>query len=326
VAQIPRPTIRLIGELWLHGADWDLLAYPDLFRRLGAIVEGTGTVTRYVRYYGQAGGRTEVRFFGVDTDTIGYIPAGMIALELGEDTMSVYVPTLVGPAVSWRRQLTWNWLDRSGLGGLVGEFTVSVPADWTSVPNSLPIDFILSANAYFKRGNPADDDVALVEYDPLWRAKFSEMADWLRKTVPQEVLLRVEHYGSTAIPGMPAKPVIDILLEVPSFAQARRILIPAFNKIECEYWWYNDHMSFIFRKGLAGTRTHHIHAAPAGHRVWEGIVFRDYLRAHPDEGDRYATLKRELAERHATDREAYTNSKEGFVREVTAKALRLPHR
>ena len=71
-----------------------------------------------------------------------------------------------------------------------------------------------------------------------------------------------------------------------------------------------------------GTRTHHIYAAPGGHRVWEGIAFRNYLHAHPDEAVGYTALKRQLAEYHATDREAYTDSKDGFLRKVTAKALR----
>jgi len=94
------------------------------------------------------------------------------------------------------------------------------------------------------------------------------MANWLRNAIAPEIALRVEHYGSTAIPNMPAKPFIDTLLEVPSFAEARRSLIPVFNKPECEYWWYNGHMCFIVRKDPMGTRTHHIHAAPRGHRLW----------------------------------------------------------
>jgi GrpB-like predicted nucleotidyltransferase (UPF0157 family) len=77
------------------------------------------------------------------------------------------------------------------------------------------------------------------------------------------------------------------------------------------------------RKELMGPRTHHIHAGPARHRLWEGIAFRDYLRTHPDEASRYAALKHDLAEHLTTDREAYTNNKESFVREITAKALRL---
>ena len=323
VTQTPGMIMRLIGELCLRGADWDMAGFASLFERLGATINDVGAVTRYVRYYGDAGGRTEVCFFGIETDSIEYIPRGMVALELGDDTITVFKPTRTAPTIAWRGHLTWNWLDRSAPGAPVGEFTVHVPADWTSQTNPPPVEFVLSANAYFEKGKASDDDVRLVEYNLLWPVKFEEMASWLRKTIPREIALRVEHYGSTAIPNMPAKPVIDILLEVPSFSEARRSLIPIFNKPECEYWWYNDHLLFIIRKELMGTRMHHIHAAPAGHHLWEGIVFRDYLRTHPNEASRYAALKHELAERYATDREAYTNSREAFVREIAAKALRL---
>jgi len=68
-----------------------------------------------------------------------------------------------------------------------------------------------------------------------------------------------------------------------------------------------------------GIRTHHVHMAPRGHTLWEGISFRDYLRRHPGEAARYAALKRDLAARHAHDRERYTQAKTQFVREVMAK-------
>ena len=146
------------------------------------------------------------------------------------------------------------------------------------------------------------------------------MAGWLRNIVSPDIALRIEHYGSTAIPGIPAKPVIDILMEVPSFTEARRNLIPLFNKPECEYWWYDEHMVFIIRDRSTGLRTHHIHAAPKGHQVWQGLAFRDYLRTHPEDARRYATLKYKLAESHGNDREAYTDLKADFVNEIPFKA------
>jgi len=61
--------------------------------------------------------------------------------------------------------------------------------------------------------------------------------------------------------------------------------------------------------------------APAGHEIWNGLAFRDYLRSHPEDAARYVALKRELAGRHRTDRERYTEAKGAFVREMTEKAL-----
>ena len=322
MTQTLKPIMRLIGDLRLRGVDWLMPEFASLFERLGDTVEGTGVIKRYIRLYGDADGCTEVRFFGIEVALAEHIPEGMIALELSENTITVFEPMRTGPIVAWRGDLTWNWLDRSTPGAPVGEFSARVPADWTSQPHRSPIQFVFSANSYFAQGRAFDDDIHLVDYDPTWPARFDEMANWLRSAIAPEIVLHVEHYGSTAIPNMTAKPVIDILLEVPSFAEARRRLIPVFNKPECEYWWYNDHMCFIVRQEPMGTRTHHIHAAPKGHRIWEGIAFRDYLRTHPDEAARYAALKRQFAESHATDREAYTDSKDEFVRQVTAKALR----
>jgi len=322
VTQTPEPIIRLTGDLRKRGADWNTSEFELLFERLGAIVGGKGGIKRHVGYHGATGGTIEVRFFGIEVESIEQIPEGMIALELSEDSISVLEPLGTGTAIAWQGGLTWNCLDNSIPEAPVGEFTAHIPADWTSQPDQSQVRFVLSTNAYFEPGKVTDDDVRLVEYSPDWPARFAEMVSWLRSVISPEIVLRIEHYGSTAIPDIPAKPVIDILLEVPSFDEARQSLIPIFNKPECEYWWYNEHMLFIVRQEFMGARTHHIHVAPGGHVIWQGIAFRDYLRTHPDEAARYAVLKRELAEYHVDDREAYTDSKENFVREVTAKALR----
>lgn len=262
--------MRLIGGLRTRGADWSLSEFAALFERLGASVESAGVIKRYVRYFGEAGGCTEVRFCGIQVEFIERIPEGMVALELSENAIMVFKPGRTGPTADWRGDLTWDWLNRSALSAPVGEFVARIPTEWTSQSNDQPVQFVLSANSYFERGRALDDNIRLVEYEPTWPAKFDEMANWLRSAIAPGIALRVEHYGSTAIPNMPAKPVIDILLEVSSFTEASRNLIPVFNRPECEYWWYNDHMCFILRKELMGTRTHHIHAAPGGHRIWEG--------------------------------------------------------
>jgi len=309
--------MRLIGEMKLGGVEWTLEEYRCLFAKFGDMAEA-GKITRILRYYGMSGERINMRFFGVESDSVD-IPDGMVALELSEDTITAREP---GDKKSWRANLTWDWLDCSVPGAPVGDFTTRVPDDWISQKESQNLEFIITANSYFEKGKVADDDVRLVEYDPSWPAQYEAMANWLRKTIPPEILLRVEHFGSTAILGMPAKPVIDVLLEVPSFLEARRTLIPIFNQSKYEYWGYDDHILFIKRKEFMGTRTYHIHTAPSGGRFWERIAFRDYLRTHPDDAKRYADLKYELAQRHATDREAYTDTKETFVKEITEKALR----
>ena len=81
-------------------------------------------------------------------------------------------------------------------------------------------------------------------------------------------------------------------------------------------------MCFIVRDEVTGIRTYHIHLAPAGHRIWEGLAFRDYMRTHSGDAARYVALKLDLAKCYQKDREGYTDAKEAFVREITDMALR----
>jgi GrpB-like predicted nucleotidyltransferase (UPF0157 family) len=312
------PRIQLVGELLVDG-DWSLDAFGSLFGRLSSEVQHTGDMSRFIRFEGYTGGRCGLRFFGVEVDRIADVPEGMTGLDLGADRWAV-TGSVNGQEVNWQEKLTWRWYEQSAPGRIIGDFSAECPAGWGDQPDSL-YDFVVTAQAYFGRGKTCDDDVCLVDYAPSWPEQYKESADWLLETLGPEVALRVEHYGSTAIPDMPAKPVIDILVEVPSFELARESAIPLFSTPKVEYWWYSDHMVFIVREECMGRRTHHIHMAPKGHDVWEGLAFRDYLRSHKEEASRYAALKYKLAEDFRTDRERYTLAKEAFVREVIAKAL-----
>jgi GrpB-like predicted nucleotidyltransferase (UPF0157 family) len=167
------------------------------------------------------------------------------------------------------------------------------------------------------------DDVELVPYDPRWPEMFRMEADRLGRLLGGAVVRRVEHMGSTAVPGLSAKPVIDMLVEIPSFELAERMVLPKLRDDGWEYLWRDDrppgHMMFI-RRGVGDVRTHHVHMAPAGHPMWERLWFRDYLRSHADEARRYEQLKHRLAAEHAGDREAYTEGKGEYVKRVTALA------
>jgi GrpB-like predicted nucleotidyltransferase (UPF0157 family) len=164
------------------------------------------------------------------------------------------------------------------------------------------------------------DKIEIRPYDSSWPAKFASMSAFLREKLGPAAL-RIEHYGSTAVPGLPAKPVIDIIVETPSFEAARRAALPVLSGRDWEYWVYDGHMIFIRRDTESRVRTHHIHIATPGHRLWEGLAFRDYLRAHPETAAAYASLKTRLAESFGTDREGYTAAKTEFVRKTTLAAL-----
>ena len=171
------------------------------------------------------------------------------------------------------------------------------------------------------------DAVVIADYDPCWPQWFEQESANLQTILPKDLVLRIEHVGSTAIPGMAAKPVIDMLVEISSFDCAKAIAIPRLQERGYEYIWRSDrppgHMMFIKRASPNGPRTHHLHMAPVEHKLWERVYFRDYLRTAPEEAHRYAQLKRDLVNRFPTDREAYTNGKSAYVKLITAKAQQM---
>jgi GrpB-like predicted nucleotidyltransferase (UPF0157 family) len=171
---------------------------------------------------------------------------------------------------------------------------------------------------------PLGDAIHLSPHDPDWTRQFdlekTRILEALGRTGRGGVAWAVHHIGSTAIPGIHAKPVIDILLEVyPAPLEAEHL--EALGKLGYEY------------RGEAGIpgrqffrtnpRTRHLHAYPLdSSEVHEHLLFRDYLRTHPSEAKRYEALKLELVEKFSTDREAYTNSKDTLVRELLENAER----
>ena len=167
------------------------------------------------------------------------------------------------------------------------------------------------------------DEIFLVDYDPDWVRQFNEEALRLRELLPSTLLLRVDHFGSTAISGLTAKPIIDLLVGVTSLEKARAEAVRPLESIGYAFWYDNpdpDHLFFV--KGLppAPHRTHHVHMVTAESSFYERLLFRDYLRNYPEEAQRYGDLKKELAARFAQDREAYTQAKSDFIAEIMEKA------
>jgi GrpB-like predicted nucleotidyltransferase (UPF0157 family) len=124
---------------------------------------------------------------------------------------------------------------------------------------------------------------------------------------------------------MLAKPVVDILLGVDSLEGTRATFPSALEKLGYAFWEDNpkkDRLFFV--KGLPphGPRTFHIHVTTSESEMWERGLFRDYLRAHPEEARRYERLKQDLAAKFPEDREAYSEGKTGYHTKVVAKAKR----
>ncbi|HTZ76407.1 MAG TPA: GrpB family protein [Stellaceae bacterium] len=163
--------------------------------------------------------------------------------------------------------------------------------------------------------------IVVAEYDPLWPVMFEQERVRLVSALGPMVLV-IEHVGSTAVPGLAAKPIIDLLVGVESLAAARSRAIEPLVALGYAYLpeyasWLPDEL--FFRKGVPWT--HHVHIMePSGPRWRNRLLFRDYLRAHPEAAQAYATLKRNLAAVLKDDIAAYRGAKDDFVAEVMARA------
>jgi GrpB-like predicted nucleotidyltransferase (UPF0157 family) len=170
------------------------------------------------------------------------------------------------------------------------------------------------------------DEVEIVDYDPRWPILFDEEAERLRATLDPSLIVGLEHFGSTAIPGLSAKPIIDILIAVRSLADAQANFVEPLRNLDYVYWAENPRKDrLFFVKGMppfGSKRSHHVHVTEPHGELWQRLAFRDYLRAHPEEAAIYGQLKRRLATEHKRDREAYTDAKSAYVESVMRKVIR----
>lgn len=182
------------------------------------------------------------------------------------------------------------------------------------------------ARASLSTGNgPADHgqpqrrargSVIIHDYDSGWpRAYEAERARV--EAILGDLVLAIHHIGSTAVPSLAAKPIIDILVELRTLDLPKE-RIAAMEQLGYEY---RGEYGIPGRRYFSDRNRRHIHAFLAGHpKVEEHLVFRDYLRAHPAEAARYATLKRELAGRFQDDPTAYQEAKRPFIEAAIERA------
>lgn len=165
--------------------------------------------------------------------------------------------------------------------------------------------------------------VAVVEHDPEWAQAYLREAGRVR-AVLGPLAVAVEHIGSTAVPGLVAKPIIDLLVGVRTLDDAPAC-VTRIAELGYEYVAaFEEVMPYrrFFRRDLHGVRTHHLHLVERTHPFFtEHVALRDYLRVHPDDARRYGDLKRELASAHPSDIHAYMDGKDALIRELNASAL-----
>lgn len=171
------------------------------------------------------------------------------------------------------------------------------------------------------------EEVAVVPYDLRWPEMFEQERRHLLSCLPAGLVGRVEHFGSTAVPGLPAKPIVDILVEVFSLDETRKRIVPILEAQGYEYFWrpsWGDDTppfyAWFIKRDMEGKRTHHIHMVEPDFEHWDRLLFRNYLIEFPDVAREYGELKMKAADTHRSDRVSYTEAKGAFVREVTQRA------
>lgn len=164
------------------------------------------------------------------------------------------------------------------------------------------------------------EPIEVVDYDPTWPLAFADWRGRLAKALGESAK-RIEHVGSTAVPGLPAKPVIDIQLSVADLDD-EATYVPQIEALGLRLR-SRDRWHRFFRPAAGQPRSVHLHACAAGSK-WERdhLLFRDYLRAHPDARDAYAAAKRRAAEAWRDDRLAYTDAKTAIIQQIAAAAER----
>ena len=165
--------------------------------------------------------------------------------------------------------------------------------------------------------------VIIVDYDPQWPVLFAEEKDKILGVIGH-IIVAVEHIGSTAVPDLGAKPIIDIMVAIHRLADAKECVEPL-KTIGYEYMpEYEAEMPErrYFHRGPPGGRTCHLHMVELTSDFWERhLLFRDYLRRHHDVSKQYYRLKKELAAKYGSDRGAYTEAKTSFIQSVEDRAL-----
>jgi GrpB-like predicted nucleotidyltransferase (UPF0157 family) len=161
--------------------------------------------------------------------------------------------------------------------------------------------------------------IQIAPYDPLWPVAFARERTAI-VALCGERLRAIEHIGSTAVVGLAAKPIIDVAVAVDSVDEAQTPLVEALAAIGYEPFEAGMVGRLLFIRDTNGERTHHLHVLPLAR--WHDLkerLFRDWLREHPEDRDRYASLKRALAQRFS-DMPSYTRAKTDLIQEIVDAA------
>ena len=166
------------------------------------------------------------------------------------------------------------------------------------------------------------EPIALAEWSADWEQQFLQEKRRLQHLLGPAAG-RIEHFGSTAITGMPAKPIIDMLVEVPNLSWVRDTLAPEMAPLGYQLFWRpatpgdtDVSYAWFIKRDSNGRRTHHLHMLLPDATDWQKLQFRDYLQANPAVAEAYAKLKRQAASEFTNDRKAYNAVKDAFIKPI----------
>jgi len=158
--------------------------------------------------------------------------------------------------------------------------------------------------------------IVIEPYTSHWPLAFANERDNLRAILAPWLAGEIEHIGSTAVPGLAAKPVVDIMAPIHSLEDSAPAIEVLADHHYCYYPYKADVMHW-FCKPSPEIRTHHLHLVPIGSQLWKDrLAFRNALRSSRALAAEYENLKRQLAQKYPEDREAYTDGKSSFVTRV----------
>ena len=165
--------------------------------------------------------------------------------------------------------------------------------------------------------------IIIRKHDPMWHALYLSEKTNLEQMIGLNNIVRINHYGSTCVPNLYAKPTIDILLEIQNYMDTDRII----SLLKGINYYYSSQPNdpaphMMFMKGYTpigfSGQAYHVHVRYSGD--WDELYFRDYLILHPEISERYGKLKLQLKESYKFDRDGYTRAKSCFIKNITAQA------
>ncbi len=172
------------------------------------------------------------------------------------------------------------------------------------------------------------EEISIEPYNPVWPWMFQNEKEHLLTCLPNNLIRRIEHFGSTAVPNLAAKPIIDMLVEVTSLEETREKIVPILESQGYDYFWrptWGDNIppfyAWFIKRNTNGIRTHHIHMVENDFvEHWDRLLFRDFLIRHPQIAKKYESLKLRFTDEFQYDRVTYTKSKTEFIQRITQMA------